>query len=841
MNHAHANHHHDWHHHHTTSSEDSPQATSDGVLATDPVCGMRVDTSAPRGGSHPYDGQTYFFCSERCRMRFAADPESFLEPKPPAKAPEAGVAQGSGVGAASEPRWYICPMDPEVRQPGPGVCPKCGMALEPEQPELVSSVTYVCPMHPEVVRSEPGSCPICGMALEPRTVTNEHSANPELVDMTRRFWVSLALTLPVFLLSMLEMLPGNPVAQVVSSDLMPWIQLALSTPVVVWGGWPFFERGVASVRNRHLNMFTLIAIGSAAAFGFSVFATLFPDALPHSLRHDGAVPLYFEAAAVITTLVLLGQVLELRARHATSGAIRALLGLSPKTARLIGDDGSEREMALGLIAVGNRLRIRPGEKVPTDGEVLEGSSFVDESMLTGEPVPIEKAPGSAVSGGTINGNGSFIMRATRVGQNTLLAQIVRMVSEAQRSRAPIQRLADVVASWFVPAVIAIAAVTAIVWGLFGPAPQLAHALVNAIAVLIIACPCALGLATPMSIMVGTGRGAQAGVLIRNAEALETLEKVDTLVVDKTGTLTEGKPRLVSVEVVEGDLEQLLRVAASLEQGSEHPLASAIVEGARMRSVGPGFTEHFEAVSGKGVKAEVDGMPAALGNAKMLTDLGIDSTGASVAAERMQQDGQTAVFVALDRRLIGVLGVADPVKETTAEAISSLHRLGIRVIMLTGDHRTTALAVAGRLGIDEVVANVSPEQKGEEIARLQREGRIVAMAGDGINDAPALARAQVGIAMGSGTDVAMETAGVTLLKGDLRGIAKARKLSRDVMRNIRQNLFFAFLYNALGVPIAAGVLYPAFGLLLSPMIASAAMSLSSVSVIGNALRLRKLGL
>jgi P-type Cu+ transporter len=837
MNPAHENHHHD--HHHTTSNEHSPASMSDGTSATDPVCGMRVDTSAPRGGSLMHDGQPYFFCSERCRTRFSADPAKFLAPK--AQASGSVPAHEHASSPASETRWYVCPMDPEVRQPRPGACPKCGMALEPEQPELGSSVTYVCPMHPEVVRSEPGSCPICGMSLEPRTVTNEHTSNPELVDMTRRFWVSLVLTLPVFVLSMLEMVPGVAVARIVPPAVMPWIQLAFSAPVVLWGGWPFFVRGVASLRNRHLNMFTLIALGSGAAFGYSVFATVFPSALPHTVRHGGAVPLYFEAAAVIITLVLLGQVLELRARHATSGAIRALLGLSPKTARLISDDGSEQEVALGVIAVGNRLRIRPGEKVPTDGEVLDGKSSVDESMLTGEPVPIEKVPGSAVSGGTINGTGSFVMRATRVGQDTLLAQIVRMVSEAQRSRAPIQRLADVVASWFVPAVVVIALLTAIVWGVFGPAPQLPHALVNAIAVLIIACPCALGLATPMSIMVGTGRGAQEGVLIRNAEALETLEKVDTLVVDKTGTLTEGKPRLVSVELLEGDSDRLLRVAASLEHGSEHPLASAIVDGAKMRSVSPGSTEGFQAVSGKGVQAKVDGIPAALGNAKMLADLGIDTAGAEAVAERMQKDGQTAVFVALDARLIGVLGIADPVKETTAEAVSMLHRQGIRVIMLTGDHRTTALAVARRLGIDDVIANVSPEQKSDEVVRLQREGRIVAMAGDGINDAPALARAQVGIAMGSGTDVAMETAGVTLLKGDLRGIVKARQLSRQVMRNIRQNLFFAFLYNALGVPVAAGVLYPVFGLLLSPMLASAAMSLSSVSVIANALRLRKASL
>lgn len=718
------------------------------------------------------------------------------------------------------------------------VDPVGGMALEPEQRSPSTATEYVCPMHPEIVRAEPGTCPICGMALEPRTVTVEDEPNVELLDMTRRFWISLGLTVPVFFIAMSEMLPWDPVARVVPASVAPWLQLVLTTPVVLWGGWPFFERGYRSIVNRHLNMFTLIAIGTGAAFGYSLFATLFPDWLPHSVRHGATVPLYFEAAAVITTLVLMGQVLELRARSATSGAIRALLGLAPKTARRIEADGSEIDVPLAEVDVGDHLRLRPGEKIPVDGEVIEGSSFVDESMVTGEPVPVHKLARSRVTGGTVNGTGGFVMRADRVGQETLLAQIVRMVSEAQRSRAPIQRLADVVSSWFVPAVVVIAVLTSIGWGFFGPPPQFAHALVNAVAVLIIACPCALGLATPMSIMVGTGRGASEGVLVKNAEALEMLDDVDTLVFDKTGTLTEGKPRLVGAHSLSGDEMDLLRVAAALEQGSEHPLARAIVDGARQRGVLPAPVEGFRSVTGKGVIALVDGKPAALGNDTMLADLGVDVAPAAALAEQLREEGQTAIFVSIAGRVAGVIGVADPVKPNAAEAIRDLREEGLRIVMLTGDNRTTALAVARKLGIEEIEADVLPERKSEVVARLQAEGAVVAMAGDGINDAPALARAHVGIAMGTGTDVAMESAAVTLVKGDLRGILRARRLSRAVMRNIRQNLFFAFIYNAIGVPIAAGVLYPVTGLLLSPMIASAAMSLSSVSVIANALRLRR---
>jgi Cu+-exporting ATPase len=716
------------------------------------------------------------------------------------------------------------------------------MALEPLTLEAPATRTeYVCPMHPEIVRPEPGSCPICGMALEPREITAEEPVNPELVDMTRRLWISAALTLPVFVLAMSEMIPGQPVQRVLGPSI-PWIQLVLATPVVLWGGWPFFQRGWASIVHRHLNMFTLIAIGTGAAYLYSVVATLFPGVFPHTFRHGGQVPVYFEAAAVITTLVLLGQVLELRARSATSSAIRALLGLAPKTARRIAEDGTEEDMPLAKVQPGDRLRVRPGEKVPTDGVILEGTSFVDEAMVTGEPIPVEKSPGDRVTGGTVNGAGGFVMRAERVGSETLLAQIVRMVSEAQRSRAAIQRLADVVASYFVPVVLVVSAVTFVVWLVVGPEPRLAHALVNAVAVLIIACPCALGLATPMSIMVGTGRGATAGVLIKNAEALETFEKVNTLVVDKTGTVTEGKPRLVLARSA-GDLsdDEVLRLGASLELGSEHPLASAIVAGARERGLTLAAANEFRSFTGKGVAGVVSGQQVALGNARLLEELGIDPTGLADRAEELRRDGQTVMLVAVDGKLAGLLGVADPIKESAAEALRQLREDGITIVMLTGDSRTTAQAVAEKLGIDQVEAEVLPEHKRDIVKRLQAEGRVVAMAGDGINDAPALAQAQVGIAMGTGTDVAIQSAGITLLRGDLRGIMRARKLSRATMRNIRQNLWFAFLYNVLGVPIAAGVLYPVFGILLSPMIASAAMSFSSVSVITNALRLRKVTL
>jgi Cu+-exporting ATPase len=697
-------------------------------------------------------------------------------------------------------------------------------------------------MHPEIVRREPGFCPICGMALEHRTVTAEEDTR-ELKDMTRRFRVGLALSAPLLFMAMAEMIVGIPVSSLVSGRLLTWIQLMLATPVVLWGGWPFFERGWASILNRSLNMFTLIAIGTGTAYGYSVVATLFPALLPEAFRGHGGEPVvYFEAAAIITTLVLLGQVLELRARSQTSRAIKALLGLAPKTARRLRDGGREEDIPLEHVHPGDCLRIRPGEKVPVDGVVLEGSSAVDESMITGEPVPVEKTPGSRITGGTVNGTGGLVMWAERVGSETLLAQIVRLVGEAQRARAPIQRLADVVSAYFVPAVIAVTALTCVIWGFIGPEPRLAYALVNAVSVLIIACPCALGLATPMSIMVATGRGAMAGILIKNAEALELLEKVDTLVVDKTGMLTEGKPRLVSVVAGAGEDEQaLLRHAASLEQGSEHPLAAAIVAGAQARGVSFAAAEDFRSITGRGVVGTVDGKTVALGNRALLDELRIEAGELLRQAEAFRRQGQTVMFVAIGGQAVGLLGVADPIKPSTPEAIRLLHEEGLRVVMVTGDSRTTAEAVVGELRIDEVEAEVLPERKVEVVKRLQAAGHVVAMAGDGVNDAPGLAQADVGIAMGTGTDVAIESAGMTLLKGDLQCIVQARRLSRATMRNIRQNLFFAFIYNALGVPIAAGVLYPVLGLLLSPMIASTAMTFSSVSVIANALRLRKLAL
>jgi P-type Cu+ transporter len=735
-------------------------------------------------------------------------------------------------------------MHPEIREPRPGSCPKCGMALERvSAPAPLSREEWTCPMHPEIVRPGPGSCPICGMALERRTVAVEEGPDPELADMTRRFWVSLVLTIPLLAFAMGDMVPGEPLRHLVPPRLLGWGQLVLATPVVLWGGWPFFVRARLSVVNRSLNMFTLIALGTGLAYAYSVVAVIAPGVFPASFRsHGDQVGLYFEAAAVITVLVLLGQVLELRARSQTSGAIRALLGLAPRTARRLRPDGTEEEIPLEHVQPGDRLRVRPGEKIPVDGRVLEGTSAVDESMLTGESIPVEKSPGSRVTGGTVNGTGGFVMEAERVGRDTLLAQIVQMVSEAQRSRAPIQRLADRVSSYFVPAVVLIAVVTAIAWGLAGPEPRMAYALVNAVAVLIIACPCALGLATPMSIMVGTGRGAAAGVLIRNAEALETLEKVDTLVVDKTGTLTEGKPVLTSVAAVgQWSEADVLRLAASLERGSEHPLAAAIVAGAERRGLSLSPVEEFRSVTGKGVTGRVDGRRVALGNRPLLQDLGVPLDGLGERADALRNEGQTVMFVAVDGRLAGLLGVADPIKASTPEALNLLRAAGVRVVMLTGDSRATALAVARTLGITDVEAEVLPEQKIAVIKRLQAEGRVLAMAGDGVNDAPALAQADVGIAMGTGTDVAMQSADVTLVKGDLRGIARARRLSQATMRNIRENLFFAFVYNALGVPIAGGVLYPALGILLNPMIASAAMSLSSVSVIANALRLRRVPL
>lgn len=714
------------------------------------------------------------------------------------------------------------------------------MSLEASLPTIgATRVEYTCPMHPEIVRSEPGSCPICGMALEPKTVAATEEVNLELVDMTRRFWISVVLTIPVIALGMSDVIPGQPLQHLLSVHAVGWIEFILATPVVMWGGWPFFQRGWASLVNRSLNMFTLIALGTGTAFLYSVIAVLFPRIFPATFRGmNGEVPVYFEAAAAITTLVLLGQVLELRARGRTSAAIRALLQLSPKNARLVRGDGTEIDVPVEHIQAGDMLRVRPGEKVPVDGTVTDGESAVDESLMTGEPIPVEKSAGTRVTAGTVNGTGTFVMRAERVGNETLLAQIVQMVSAAQRSRAPVQKLADRVAGYFVPAVVLVAVLTFVAWVAFGPQPRMAHALLNAVAVLIIACPCALGLATPMAIMVGTGRGALAGILVKNAEALETLEKVDTVVVDKTGTLTEGRPRVVAVVAADGSNEsEVLRVAATLERASEHPLAAAILAGAKERGVPFGEISGFQSRTGKGVVGKVDGRDAALGNRKLFKELNISVAQLEERARQMEADDQTAMFVASGGHAIGLIGVADPIKATTKEAIERLHRDGIRVAMLTGDSQATADVVARKLGIDKVFAGVLPGEKAEVIKKLQAEGHIVAMAGDGVNDAPALSQANVGIAMGTGTDVAIESAGITLLQGDLRGVARARTLSHATMRNIRQNLFFAFAYNSVGVPIAAGVLFPVFGLLLSPILASAAMTFSSVSVITNALRLR----
>jgi Cu+-exporting ATPase len=847
-------------------------STQASPLEKDPVCGMTVDPARAKA-THDHAGKTYYFCCRGCQEKFSADSAKFLSsgglqgkpapvpktlvgiapasPKPVQIAPaHAHSTPGQGIQNAPAPppaapktsNEYTCPMDPEVRQQGPGDCPKCGMALEPLVAVLAATKTeYTCPMHPEIVRDKPGSCPICGMVLEPRTVTAEEEENPELVDMTRRFWVCTALTIPVLLVTMAEFVPMlSQLMRWASPRTWQWFEFIFATPVVLWGGWPFFVRGWRSLVTRNLNMFTLIGLGVGVAYVFSVVGTALPGMFPASFRGEGGeVAVYFEAAAVITTLVLLGQVMELRARSQTGAAIKALLGLAPKTARLIREDGSEVDVALDQVKPGDRLRVRPGEKIPVDGMVLEGASSVDESMISGEPIPVEKLKGARVTGATVNGTGSLVMRADRVGSETLLAQIVRMVSEAQRSRAPIQKLADVVAGYFVPIVVGTAALTFAIWAVWGPNPRMAHAIINAVAVLIIACPCALGLATPMSIMVATGRGATLGVLFKNAEAIELMRKVDTLVVDKTGTLTEGKPKLVSVEPVDGfDADRLLRLAGTLERGSEHPLAAAIVAGAGQRGAKLSTTEAFESLTGRGVRGRVENSSVALGNAKLLEELEVDPGALAAKAEAMRGEGQTVMFVVVENKIAGLLAVADPIKQTTAEAIRQLHDDGIRIVMLTGDSRTTAQAVAGKLNIDEVDAEVLPQDKASIVKRLQGEGRFVAMAGDGINDAPALAQAQVGIAMGTGTDVAMESAGVTLVKGDLRGIVRARALSRATMRNIKQNLFFAFVYNSLGVPIAAGILYPFFGLLLSPMIAAAAMSFSSVSVIGNALRLRR---
>ncbi|MCM2270657.1 MAG: heavy metal translocating P-type ATPase, partial [Thermoanaerobaculia bacterium] len=793
---------------------------------------MTVD---PATAQHKTDhqGTTYYFCHPGCQAKFEKNPAHYLAGH---RQSMAATPAPAGTPEGSAPSKWICPMDPEVESDVPGACPKCGMALEPlitglPEGAVSSKTVYTCPMHPEIVRDAPGACPICGMALEPRTVTVEEGANPELVDMTRRLWIAAPLALGTLVLAMGEMLPGDPLAGTISPQLRLWLQLVFATPVAVWAAWPFYARAVASVRTRNLNMFTLIGLGIAVAYGFSLVATLAPGVLPHTFTHGGMVPVYFEAAAVITALVLLGQVLELRARGATSQALRKLLGLAAKTARRVADDGDEHDVPLAEVRQGDRLRVRPGEKVPVDGVVLEGSSSIDESMVTGEPMPVTKRAGDAVVGATINGKGSFLMRAERVGGETLLARIVAMVAQAQRSKAPIQKLADKVSAWFVLAVLGIAAATFAAWAIWGPEPRLAHGLVNAVAVLIIACPCALGLATPMSIMVAMGRGASHGVLFRNSEAIELLRRVDTLVVDKTGTLTAGRPELTDFEAAAGvDGDETLALAAGLEAASEHPLAEAIVAGARARGLRPRPVETFDAVAGKGVRGKVAGRDVVLGNLAMLGDAGVSPGGLAESAQRWRAQGKTALFVAVDGAAAGVLAVADPIKPTTPAAIRALAAEGVRVVMLTGDSRATAEAVAQQLGIAEVIAEVLPDEKASAVERLQAAGRFVAMAGDGLNDAPALAQAQVGIAMGTGTDVAMESAGVTLVKGDLGGISRARRLSRATMANIRQNLFWAFAYNALGVPVAAGVLYPWTGWLLSPMLAAAAMSFSSVTVI-----------
>ena len=772
-------------HHHSKVGHDH------GTIVTDPVCGMKVDK---RTAAHrcQLGGTDYYFCSAGCLDKFQANPSRYLNPD------------------------------------------------ENDPIEVAAGTIWTCPMHPEIRRDGPGQCPICGMALEPLEPTLDEGPNPELIDMSRRFWISAVLSLPLVILTFgAELFGWEPLPMRTSM----WVQLALATPVVLWGGWPFFERFWASLQSRHLNMFTLIGLGVGVAYGYSVIAALAPQIFPASLRTmGGLVPVYFEAAAVITTLVLLGQVLELRARSATGKAIRALLGLAPKTARRVKDDGSEEDVQLEDVHVGDLLRVRPGEKVPVDGVVIEGHSSVDESMISGEPVPVEKVAGEKITGATVNGTGSLMMRAERVGRDTMLSQIVRMVADAQRSRAPIQKLADQVSAWFVPGVVLVSGIAFVAWSLIGPEPRLAHALVNAIAVLIIACPCALGLATPMSIMVGTGRGATVGVLVKNAEALELMERVDTLVVDKTGTLTLGKPKLISVRPADGFHEaDVLRLAASLERGSEHPLASAIVEGAEERNLAPPSSSEFKSHTGKGVTGTVENRAVGLGNKALLADLGIDSTSLEAEADEHRAEGQGVMFVAIDGKLAGLLVVADPIKDSAPAAVAELQLKGVHVVMMTGDNRHTAEAVARRVGIDEVLADVLPDQKQAKVEELRKKGRRVAMAGDGINDAPALAAADVGIAMGTGTDVAMESAHVTLVKGDLVGIVRARHLSRATMRNIRENLFFSFVFNAAGVPIAAGVLYPWFGILLSPIIAGAAMAFSSVAVIGNSLRLNRVRL
>ena len=781
---------HETHAHTPHTRRNAQEVPEQGVK--DPVCGMTVDPHTAKH-RHTHNGRPYYFCSARCQEKFAANPTQYLQSEPQ-------VADPVPVGTI-----YTCPMHPEIRQPGPG------------------------------------SCPICGMALEPEIVSADTQPNPELADMTRRFWIGLALTVPVFALEMGGHLTG--LHQWLGQQTSNWIQLLLATPVVLWAGWPFFERAWTSLKTRNLNMFTLIAMGTGVAWVYSIVGTVWPGLFPTTMRgHDGSVAVYFEAAAVITVLVLLGQVLELRAREQTSGAIRALLDLSPKMARRIRPDGTDEDVSLDQVTAGDSLRVRPGERVPVDGAILEGRSAIDESMVTGESMPVTKSVGEKVIGGTMNQSGGFVMRADKVGRDTVLAQIVQMVAQAQRSRAPIQRLADQVSSWFVPTVIVVALLAFAAWSIWGPEPRFTYGLIAAVSVLIIACPCALGLATPMSIMVGVGRGAQSGVLIKNAEALERMEKVDTLVVDKTGTLTEGKPSVVAIKTVAGiDEAELLRLTASLERSSEHPLAAAIVRAANERALPLAAVEAFNSPVGKGVTGVVSGRKLIIGNRRIMTEAGVDTGSLDQSADELRREGATAIFVSIDDKAAGIIAIADPIKATTPAAIAALKEAGIRVVMLTGDNATTAKAVAQKLGITDVEADVLPEDKGKVVARLRSQGLVVAMAGDGVNDAPALAAADVGIAMGTGTDVAMESAGVTLLKGDLNGIVRAQHLSAATMANIRQNLFFAFIYNAAGVPVAAGVLYPVLGVLLSPIIAAAAMALSSVSVIGNALRLKRVKL
>ncbi len=851
----------------------------------DPVCGMDVTDGSAHHTDH--GSKTYFFCSDGCLNKFTASPEQYLAKEEPEKKGGCGcgskqktepklaetahsccggkeqaspepekkshgccggqshshhTAKGSGQ-PVDESAIYTCPMHPEIEQQGPGSCPKCGMALEPKGVPIIATKTqYTCPMHPEIIQDHPGSCPKCGMALEATTVEAEDDTT-ELDDMTRRFKIGALFAIPVFFSAMGAEFWPEAMAKIIDPNLRQWIEMILSAPVVIWCGWVFYERAIQSLVTRNLNMFTLIGLGVSVAWTYSLIATVFPGLFPPEVFNKvGVVPAYFEAAAVITVLILLGQVLELRARSQTNAAIKLLLGLAPKTARIVREDGTEEDIPMEHVQVGDTLRVRPGEKIPVDGTTLDGESNVDESMVTGEPLPVAKTAGERLIGATVNGTGGLLMRAEKVGSDTLLSQIVNMVAEAQRSRAPIQRLVDTVSGYFVPVVVVVAVITFVIWSLWGPEPAIAYAVINAVAVLIIACPCALGLATPMSIMVGTGKGAMMGVLFKNAEALEVLRKVDTLVVDKTGTLTEGKPKLVSVFANQSFNENdNLRLAASLERASEHPLAEAIVRGAEERGVALAQAEDFQSITGMGVTGSVDGRKVALGNIKLLESLGVDAGGLPQQADSQRSEGQTVMLLAIDGKAAGLIGVADPIKETTPEAIRDLHSEGIRIVMLTGDSRKTAEAVAAKLDIDQVQAEVLPEQKAEVVKRLQAEGHIVAMAGDGINDAPALAQAHVGIAMGTGTDVAMESAGVTLVKGDLRGIVRARRLSRATMRNIRQNLFFAFIYNAAGVPVAAGVLYPAFGVLLSPIFAAAAMGFSSVSVITNALRLKRLKL